>query len=286
MKRLLAAVSFVLLAAPCVAAQGDGNAVYAQTTGTAAGPSAIATFRTAAAAPVLGAPYSATITNQSIQTLADGNRIVQTFSGATARDSQGRTRQDLPFPNLGGLSAAHEPHLVSVQDPVSQTSYIFDLTNKTAQKMLMPPGEGDAAMSVALRTPPSGKVFVQVASPATGTLPGPIALEGVDDTDKASTESLGSKTMEGVLVNGTRTTRTIPAGQIGNDRPIEITTEVWISPDLKAIVYSKRTDPRMGEQTFEMTNIVREEPDAALFAVPSDFKIVDQPEPIVYRPNQ
>ena len=81
--------------------------------------------------------------------------------------------------------------------------------------------------------------------------------------------------MEGVTVTGTRTTRTIPAGQIGNDRPLSIVTEVWTSPELKTVVYSKRSDPRMGDQTFQLTNIVRAEPDPSLFVVPSDFKIVD-----------
>jgi len=92
--------------------------------------------------------------------------------------------------------------------------------------------------------------------------------------------------MEGVLVNGVRTTRTIPAGQIGNDRPISIVTEVWTSPELKTIVYSKRTDPRMGEQIFQLKNVVRGEPDASLFIVPADFKIVEGPRPIIYRQKQ
>jgi hypothetical protein len=92
--------------------------------------------------------------------------------------------------------------------------------------------------------------------------------------------------MEGVLVNGVRTTRTIPTGEIGNDRPIRIVTEVWTSPDLKTIVYSKRSDPRMGEQTFKLTNLVRSEPDASLFTVPADFKIVDGPQDVIYRSNQ
>jgi hypothetical protein len=103
------------------------------------------------------------------------------------------------------------------------------------------------------------------------------------DEGQAQTEELGSKTMEGVTVTGTRTTHTIPAGQIGNDRPLSIVTEVWTSPELKTVVYSKRSDPRMGDQTFQLTNIVRAEPDPSLFIVPSDFKILDAPGPIVYK---
>ncbi|HYU47898.1 MAG TPA: hypothetical protein VEK84_17175 [Terriglobales bacterium] len=108
-----------------------------------------------------------------------------------------------------------------------------------------------------------------------------------DERPEANTESLGSQTMEGVAVTGVRTTRTIPGGQIGNDRPISIVTEVWTSTDLKTIVSSKRNDPRMGEQTFRLTNIVRAEPDPSLFTVPADFKMIDSgPKTIIYRRSQ
>ena len=90
-------------------------------------------------APIQGAPYSATIANESIQTLADGNRIVQTSTGTTARDAQGRSRQDTALPAIGNLSAANAPHLVFIQDPVAQTSYVLNLTEKTAQRLPMPP---------------------------------------------------------------------------------------------------------------------------------------------------
>jgi hypothetical protein len=85
--------------------------------------------------PVPGAPYSATITNESVQTLADGNRIVQTSTGLTARDSQGRTRQDAPLPTIGNLAATGAPHLVFIVDPVAQVSYTLNLTDKTAQTL-------------------------------------------------------------------------------------------------------------------------------------------------------
>jgi hypothetical protein len=103
---------------------------------------------------------------------------------------------------------------------------------------------------------------------------------------QVTTEDLGSQTMEGVFVTGVRTTRTIPAGQVGNEKPISIVTEVWTSPDLKTIVYSKRSDPRMGEQIFQLTNISRNEPDTSLFTVPTDFKVLEGPKTFIYRSNQ
>lgn len=83
--------------------------------------------------------------------------------------------------------------------------------------------------------------------------------------------------IEGVRAEGKRTTRTIPAGQIGNERPIEITSEVWTSPDLRMIVLSKHNDPRFGETVYRLTNIQRGEPDHSLFTVPDKFTVKDIP---------
>lgn len=238
--------------------------------------------------PVQGAPYSATITNEFVQTLADGNRIVQSSTGTTARNSQGRTRQDAPLPPIGNLSVANAPHLVFIMDPVTQVSYTLNLTDKTAEKMSVPSGSpGPSALSAGGR-----QIFAMqsgaVQSP--DAPPGPyiamVKSVGSEEHAEVTTEDLGTETMEGLLVTGTRTTRTIPAGEIGNEKPIRIVTEVWTSPDLKTIVYSKRNDPRMGEQTFRLTNIVRAEPDASLFTVPADFKLTDGPQNFVYRAHQ
>jgi hypothetical protein len=243
------------------------------------------------ATPVQGAPYSATISNESVQTLADGNRIVQTSTGTTARDSQGRTRQDTALPTIGNLSAANAPHLVFIMDPVGQVSYTLNLTDKSAQKLSMPLGGPDGVAGVA-GAPGATKMFftqVETASPTAGMPPpAPGALVrsfGPEEQANVSTEDLGIQTMEGLLVTGVRTTRTIPAGEIGNEKPISVVTEVWTSPDLKTIVYSKRTDPRMGEQTFKLTNIVRAEPAPALFTVPADFNFMDGPQNLIYRTN-
>jgi hypothetical protein len=289
---------FILTASSCAVsafAQTGGFSV-AQTAGPVPGPgpvtiSVAGEFARGSAAPVVGAPYSATVRNESVQTLADGNRIVQSSSGTIARDSQGRTRQDTMLPLIGNLSAANAPHLIFIHDPVAQTSYTLNLTDKTAQKMPVP--------AVPPMPPPPGApgpgpdaFYFQATGVATasGQLPPPPMIGQkvflTNDQGQATTEDLGSQTMEGVFVTGVRTTRTIPAGQIGNDKPISVVTEVWTSPDLKTIVYSKRSDPRMGELTFQLTNIARAEPDASLFTVPADFKLVEGPKPIIYRSNQ
>jgi hypothetical protein len=330
MKHFACISTLALLACSGALAQGEGGNVMYQLSGQAGGqaagqaagtPGEMMTTKTMAigafakpTAPVTGAPYSATITNEFVQTLADGNRIVNNSSGTVARDSQGRSRQDAPIPAIGNVSAANAPHIVFIQDPVAQVSYTLNLTDKTAQKM--PEGgpmPGAPMPNVAISTgggagggvagpvtAGAGPVMMQTFSVSDGGAPppqlpplpaggGPVFIQrsvAGNDPSQVSTEDLGSQTMQGVTVTGTRTTRTIPAGQIGNDAPIQIVTEVWTSPELKTVVYSKRSDPRMGEQTFQLTNITRAEPDASLFTVPSDFTVTDGPKPIIYRLNQ
>ncbi len=294
------AAILILAASSYVLAQDTGRVFNIQTAGPGGGGVAFGAMEKSGP-PVQGAPYSATVNNESMQTLADGNRIAHTITGATARDSQGRTRHDAPLPPIGNLSpGANAPHLVFIHDPVAQTSYTLNLTDKTAQKIsmqkiAMPPGGPGKPGADHLED----KVFIQMgpgpgpgaeAGMMAGPLPPPeIGLHkalDVEDHAQVTTEDLGSQTMEGVLVNGVRTTRTIAAGQIGNDRPISIVTEVWTSPELKTVIYSKRSDPRIGEQTFELKNITRGEPDPSLFTVPADFRIVDGPRTIVYRTKQ
>lgn len=293
------ALFLVLAAASCAFSQEKGDVIN-QT----AGQVTVAGAFERASSPIVGAPYSATITNESVQTLADGNRIVQTSTGSTARDSQGRTRHDTVLPAIGNLSAANAPHLVFIHDPVSGSSYTLNLTEKTARKMPSLPPLSPNAGNVAVAGGAAGDTFTMRVFDGNGAppLPPPDATPTIiaapspdvffekhlitEGQSQANTEDLGSQTMEGVLVKGTRTTRTIPAGQIGNEQPITIVTEVWTSPELKTVVSSKRSDPRMGEQTFRLTNIVRAEPNPTLFTVPADFKIVDAPAPIFYRTKQ
>src|SRR5271166_4196664 len=287
MKRTL----ILILAASCCAIAQDGGNVTFQT----AGPASAIAFGAIGGpgAAVKGAPYSAAITNESVQTLADGTHITQSSSGSTARDSQGRTRQDAPLPAIGNLSAADAPHLVFLQDPVAGAAYTLNLTDKTAWKgPVPPPGAGAPGMMLSTNT-----FFVHAAGaaplPPSTTPDAPVASTMImqkrlaESEGDVTTENLGSQTMEGVQVTGVRTTQTIAVGKIGNDRPITIVTEVWTSPEFKTIVLSKRNDPRMGEQTFKLTNIQRGEPDPSLFTVPSDFKITEGgAKTVIYRTKQ
>ena len=95
----------------------------------------------------------------------------------------------------------------------------------------------------------------------------------VHDAGDAKTEQLGKMYIAGVQAEGTRTTTTIPAGEIGNERPINIVDERWYSPDLQMTVSTKHSDPRSGETNFSLKNINRSSPPPYLFEVPSDYTV-------------
>ncbi|HJP95059.1 MAG TPA: hypothetical protein VJ875_24065, partial [Pyrinomonadaceae bacterium] len=96
---------------------------------------------------------------------------------------------------------------------------------------------------------------------------------GTNTNANEVTEKLGKQMIEGVEAEGTRTTSTIPAGEIGNDRPIEIVSERWYSPELQLVVMTRHSDPRSGETTYKLTNISRIEPAKSLFEVPPGFTV-------------
>jgi hypothetical protein len=197
---------------------------------------------------VTGAPYSADVSNQSIETLADGNTIQHTTSGHVARDSQGRTYSQETV--TGGRLGQNGPHTFTfINDPVAGYSYALDASSKTAIRR-------------AIKAPPAG-------APPQGRGP-----RGGDSANTVTTD-LGTQTIAGVTAQGKNVTHTIPAGTIGNAAPIITTMETWYSPDLQIPVLAKRTDPRMGQSTYSLTNVQRDEPAASLFQVPSDYTVQD-----------
>ncbi len=92
---------------------------------------------------------------------------------------------------------------------------------------------------------------------------------------KAETKDLGTREFSGVKATGVQRSYEIPAGEIGNRNAIVVSTETWTSPELQAVVYQKRSDPRSGEVVFRAESLKRDEPAASLFTVPSDYTVKD-----------
>lgn len=239
------------------------------------GPIGITTAMSGPVATVAGAPYSAQATTERLQTLADGNRIQQSTSGSVARDSQGRVRRDEGLPSLASATG-DAPHLVLIVDPVAGVHWTLDPQTKTAIKM---PANRIKGPDFGPLMPPPGpdKTWFVSTGSGTSTHVEVIAKNQTSPDSNVTKVDLGTQTIEGVPAQGTRTTRTLPAGAVGNEQPIVITTETWYSPDLKVLILSKTNDPRMGETTYKLTNIQRSEPPANLFQVPDDYTIKDHP---------
>jgi hypothetical protein len=208
---------------------------------------------------VKGAPYTATAVTESVQTLSDGNRITHKSTASIARDGQGRTRREESMSKMGGVSVDGH-NMVIINDPSAKSELILHPKEQTAETMKFDSDNIKVRTFRKVRVEQATKNFAYKVSS--------------DDAGEAKKESLGTQTIEGVSCEGNRITRTIPAGAIGNERPIEIVTETWFSPELQTLVMKKSSDPRSGETTFHLTQIKRGEPDPALFQTPEGFKVV------------
>ena len=258
---------------------------------------------------VKGAPYSAEAVTETAQTLSDGNRIVRKNTAQVYRDSEGRTRREQTFGAIGPFPASGEPaQTVFINDPVAGVHYILDPSKKTARKLprmelrFKVEGGAEQARQRATEDAASQKfeiersfVFERVPGPgapphgsATVIAPPPpppggdaerIEFHTSHTKREAKTEKLEARSFDGVMAEGTRTTMTIPAGEIGNEQPIQVVDERWYSPELQVVIMTRHSDPRAGETTYRLTNISRAEPSAALFQVPSDYTVRDNTSP-------
>jgi hypothetical protein len=209
---------------------------------------------------VAGSPFSAVAVSTSTQTLSDGNQIVRKTQTNLFRDSQGRFRKEVTFPAIGPLATSGQPKsFVFVNDPVSQENFVLHPNEKTVEKMGTPHGRGKGQMRGEMKGALKDKAASWEAKAAAN--------------GNFKKEDLGTQMIAGVSAQGTRYTRTIPVGQIGNAKPMVVVSERWYSNDLQMTVMSKRSDPRFGETSYTLSNIQRSEPAASLFTVPADFTV-------------
>ena len=239
---------------------------------------------------VKGAPYSAEVVNENIQVLQDGNRIVRKSSSMIYRDGEGRTRTEQTLRDIGPYATAGDPpKAFMIFDPVAGVHYTLEANSKVARKMEMPrldkihdgdtvvyTTSGNRVQTVNVRGPEPPPAVVSGDKNVTftsGEVVGGRYEFRTAKPENLKSESLGTQTIEGVQAEGMRETFTIPAGEIGNEQPINIVTESWYSPELQVTVMRKHTDPRQGETVYRLTNIKRSEPDHSLFEVPSDYTV-------------
>jgi hypothetical protein len=200
---------------------------------------------------VTGVPLTAQIVVTHENALADGNHISRTTQITLYRDGQGRVRREMTVNAATPATASLKHSFIMINDPVAGKRYMLDPQNKTAREMPSPPhGRGENGRH------PAGDEMRKTFS------------------NEVQKDQLGNKTIDGYQATGERVTRTIAAGEIGNEKPIEVVTERWFSTDLQLPVLIVHTDPMMGTATTKVTSVTRGEPDASLFQVPPDYKVV------------
>lgn len=209
---------------------------------------------------VQNAPYTATATTQTTQVLADGNKIVRNETALLARDSQGRTRREQTV-SKPGAAPGSEKKVVMIDDPVGKFDVVMNSDGQVARSQrreVFRLTEGDTRRKLE---------HVQIDKLDKEKL--------ASEAGETTRETLPSQVIEGVTCEGIRETRTIPAGAIGNEKPIVIVSESWTSPELHLLMMRKRTDPRFGETLYKVSDLKRVEPDPALFQMPANTKFTD-----------
>ena len=248
MKQLVLLVSFAVLAVFCsfLCAQ------EAEVAGHAPDPDSFEIINNITIPPVQHAPFSSVVTAEWTKTLEDGSTVTRQNHRVVVRDGSGRIYQERR--TLVPKNGQAEPQLVRIEisDPAQHIKYFCQ-------------AENHVCMLREYTGPPA-----DVLEPVGSTGEGKMVL---------TREELGKDNVSGVDVTGTRETRVIGAGVIGNDQPISITKEFWYSPRLGLNMLVKRSDPRVGIQTFMVTEVSLSEPDPKYFQLPAQFKVVDMRSP-------
>jgi hypothetical protein len=214
-------------------------------------PAAMGQNRGVFVTPIPNAPLLAVVNTESAQILKDGTILNQKTLSAIARDGHGRIFNERR--PLVPLSETATPPILSIHiyDPQTRTNTFIDPQNRIAWQNT-------------LNRPPSS------LPPEVGSIP---LVGSSPPSPYVKEEDLGTRKMEGVDVHGLRETQTIPAEANGG-KELTIVDEYWYSEDLRLNMLTIHKDPRTGEQTTTVTQVNRGEPDAAIFEIPSDYKVI------------
>ncbi len=262
----------------------------------------------------IGKPIYAEFITEHHQNFSDGNRISRSTFSSIYRDTQGRLRRESQL-SLPGLSAGiststfitivdHQLGCGFVLDPQEMVahryelnagpSYVARLRAQAVGPLLPPDFKQPAAAAASSATPAAAaSQWHPHAFSAHRVHPATDGSPTADDSASATalgmridqpflaapnpvrTEDLGDQVILGFRAHGTRVITTLPAGQIGNDRPIDIVSEQWFSPELELVMRSVHRDPWAGEFTTTVTQIVRGDQPSVLFEVPPTYKVID-----------
>jgi hypothetical protein len=202
--------------------------------------------------PVPGLPFSGTVEILSRQLLPDGTTYTRRTVSHIARNSVGvihNERHMLAPPGFQGEPPILQWHIF---DPRTRLSTFLTPATLVARQTFLP---------TALEAPAN-------STPETAAPPA--------YAEDLVTKSLGTETIAGLVLHGTRKERTVPATLSGTGKKVAITDDYWYSEDLRVYLVLKHNDPRTGEQVVGILDVDRKEPDAAMFRIPPEYKLVDE----------
>lgn len=202
---------------------------------------------------ITGAPFSADVLKQSTQLLPDGSRVPVETHGKMFRDAEGRTRVETELASGAGAATRH---FITIVDPVQQTSIVLNVEAKTGTIYHLP--QAPALSAKQLKLVAAAQARQSSVRPMAGA------------------EDLGTMSMEGFSVTGTRSTHPVVEA---TDKAKIAVTESWFSPDLKVVLVSTTQLPQAVTQTTRLINIAPGAPDPALFQAPAGYAITDHSQP-------
>jgi hypothetical protein len=205
---------------------------------------------------VKGLPYSGEALTTVKLMMFDGTKMERTVTAKLFRDSAGRMRREQTVVGLEALDPSNDFRaIVHIVDSVAGVFYSLNPATRTADRLSLSVLQGGAKPL---------------------SVPFQYAKKEVD---------LGVKDIDGFQARGQRTITTVPADQVGNDRPIEIIDERWESVELKVLMRSLHRDPRSGDVEYMLTKISRIEPPASMFMVPAGYTVREPAGPGARRPE-
>lgn len=213
--------------------------------------------------PKTNTPFSATVQTTHEEKFADGNAIHGLIVTHEYRDSAGRIRGETSMLcNIAPDGQLRPNLIISVNDPVARTSMSWQV-NGMGGKIVRIGHQPDP------QTAPTAPALTEEQRKQN-------ALVQEHWRKNNRTEKLGTRTIAGVLCDGTRTVRTTPAEELGNEQPIESIDEIWVARDPGLVMLRITDDPQNGRTTTEVTDLSLADPDPSLFAPPPGYKLVEQ----------
>ena len=235
--------AFATISIACLAVRAQEDAVHAPSGGTRMMVQSIFI------PPIPNAPFTATVSTTWLRVLDDGSSMNVQNRRMVARDNSGRIFEQRRYLVPAGDPREKLIHRLEYADPSTHMVYYCEPMRRACEIY------NYFAPTEAARPIPAGPL---------------------DGGNRFLTRTeLGNDSIGGVEVTGTRETITINAGVAGNDRAISVVKEFWFSRELGINVVEKRQDPRVGTQTFTVSDISLGEPDARLFDMPSGYRIID-----------